>query len=127
AHGVAVVTLGLGGLVVGLRFGDLLLGLFDERLGVGIHLAALRLLDEVLRLLDDDGTVEGQGGGRDREDEREGEDDPFHGRKSSTPPRGHGLRARTSRNTGRRRSSWDCGCAASHRASGTGSSTRSTI
>src|SRR5258706_3353758 len=124
---------------MGLRLGHLLLGLLDQRSGVGRHLATLGLLDEVLGLLDDDRAVEGPRTGRreeDEEDERAANADAWHARGSSTGPRPrdrrddgparHGLAARTSRNMGRRRSSAIFGWRCSPGLSGTGSTLRST-
>src|SRR5262249_61676587 len=57
ADGIAVIALGLGVLVVSSGLGQILLGLVDERLRVGVRLR-LRFLEHVLRLFDHDWTVE---------------------------------------------------------------------
>src|SRR5437870_2804939 len=78
---VAVVPLRLGVLVVGLRFGQELLGVVDELACLGAHLPGFGLLDGVLRLLDHDRAVVRPGCGADENDERCGEnqgDDDFH-------------------------------------------------
>src|SRR3989449_318029 len=57
-HGVAMIALRLRVLVVSLGFGELLLRLVEQRPRVRAQLARLGFPHEVLRLLDDDGTVE---------------------------------------------------------------------
>src|SRR2546426_846817 len=57
-HGVAMIALRLRVLVVGLGFGELLLRLVEQRPRVRAQLARLGFPHELLRLLDDDGTVE---------------------------------------------------------------------
>src|SRR2546426_9654953 len=57
-HGVAMIALRLRVLVVGPGFGEQLLRLVEQRPRVRAQLARLGLPHELLRLLDDDGTVE---------------------------------------------------------------------